>query len=152
MLLLEGSFRCGRPFTVKQLFFMNIINTKWWFISLPKLLVRQHAHIKTTHVPCMCCLNVFCVFPGPAVPVHIPVIGVHRHCHHLHHHSPHRHRPAADAHSEVLLLGNQPPGVQWNHSQRSWYVYSAHSLHEHKGMLRRKTRVHMLTVFPSLHH
>lgn len=145
---------------------MNIINTKWWFISLPKLLVRQHAHIKTTHVPCMCCLNVFCVFPGPAVPVHIPVIRVHRHCHHLHHHSPHRHRPAADAHSEVLLLGNQPPGVQWNHPQRSWYVYSAHSLHEHKGMLavRRKTRVnkeqwqslrltaHMLTVFPSLHH
>lgn len=81
--------------------------------------------------PCMCmrlyllskwmCLCV-CVYAGPALPLHILVVGVHRHCHHLHHHPPRRHRPAADAHSQVLLLGHQPVGVQWNHPQRSWYV------------------------------
>lgn len=64
-----------------------------------------------------------CVFVGPTIPLHIPFLGVHRHCHHLHHHPPCGHRPAADAHFEVLLLGHQPSGVQWNHPQRSWYVY-----------------------------
>lgn len=75
------------------------------------------------------CLNLLlyqsvdkCVNAGPAVPLHVPVLGVHRHRHHLQHHPPRRHCPAADAHSEILLLGHQPAGVQWNQPQRSWYV------------------------------
>lgn len=63
------------------------------------------------------------VYAGPVISLHVPVIGVHWHCHHLQHHPTCRDRPAADAHSEILLLGHQPAGVQWNHPQRPWYVH-----------------------------
>lgn len=65
-----------------------------------------------------------CVRTGSAVPLHLPVVGVHWHRHHLHHHPPRGHRPAADAHSQVLLLGHQPAGVQWHQPQRPRYVHA----------------------------
>lgn len=68
------------------------------------------------------CVCVLCARAGPAVPLHLPVVGVHWHRHHLHHHPPRGHRPAADAHSQVLLLGHQPAGVQWHQPQRPRYV------------------------------
>lgn len=77
-----------------------------------------------------------CARAGPAVPLHLPVVGIHRHCHHIHHHPPRWDRPAADAHSEVLLLGHQPAGVQWDQPQRSRYVH-ARFAHNGAGFIRK---------------
>lgn len=89
------------------------------------------------------------MYTGPAIPLHLPVIGVHWHRHHLHHHPPRWYRPAADAHSEVLLLGNQPAGVQRNRSQRSWYVHT-HNLHTKRIVVvrgkKKRTGTRTMTV------
>lgn len=116
VLLLDGSFLLvpgGCLFTVKP-------NTYRWLVSHQKVCDSLCLSINL----CVACLFLLyswmCLYTGPAIPLHLPVIRVHWHCHHLHHHPPRGYCPAADAHSEVLLLGNQPAGVQRNHSQRSW--------------------------------
>lgn len=102
----------------------------------------------------VCCSNGYvcvCVCAGPTVPLHIPVVGVHRHRHHLHHHPPRRHRPAADAHSQVLLLGHQSAGVQRDHPQRSRYVHTRNTLREKNTVLGLMTLLRpAVSVLPRL--
>lgn len=144
------SFPCGCLFTIKLPF-------GWALVTYKDDLFHHSTFLCRPLCVCMCHYLLYkwmcvCVYTGPAVPLHIPIIGVHWHRHHLHHHPPCWHSPAADAHSQVLLLGHQPAGVQWNHPQRSWYVCSCTQM-THKGMLnvrpnkkRRKCEQIIVTV------
>lgn len=57
-------------------------------------------------------------FPGATDAVHIPGNRVHQHGDHLQCHSQGGHRPSDHAHTEILLLGYQPPGSQRSRAQR----------------------------------
>lgn len=64
------------------------------------------------------CFHICYIFTGSADTVHIPGNRVHQHSDHLQHHSQGGHCTSGHAHTEILLLGCQPPGPKWSLAQR----------------------------------
>lgn len=93
----------------------------------------------------MCVFICALSFAGATHTLHLPGNRVHQHSDHIQCNSQGGHCASSHAYTEILLLGCQPSGPQWNHSQRPWWE------HAHNGKIYYEYTVWYMVPYSTLH-